>query len=198
MRLTESQLRAVINQVIREEAAHLHEAGKPTAIVATVPQADVSKWDEAAKAMKIKSSLKFVPGANGVDIVFQGYGTPSETKKRAEVWGRKLQKMIGNTTSSEQPVDDAKVLALLSNVFTSTVTAEDVPLIRFQQMKDAVRMIDVDGMLGNMQTAASSRELASAGLNARQLADWLGSPGARAMKPQRRTGPCPCPIGGYD
>ena len=187
-----------LRQLVKEEMSRLHEAGKPTAVIASIPQGDVSKWDEAAKTLKVKSFIKFVPGASGVDVVYQGYGTPGAVKKQAESMGKKLQKMVGKVGASDKPVDDAKVLDLLSNVFTSTVTADDVPYIRFQQMKDAVRMIDADGMLGNMQTGASSRELASAGLNARQLADWLASHGARAMKPQRRTGPRPGPMGGYD
>lgn len=187
MRVKVGQLR----QVIKEEIQRLAEAGKPAAVVATIQQADVSKWDEAAKAMKIKSMLKFVPSAGGVDVVYQGYGTPSETKRRAEVLGRKLQKAVGKTAATEQPVDDQKVYDLLSFAFTSKIEPDDVKYIRFQPLKNAVRMVDYDGMLGNMDAGVGASDLARHGLTPRQLGDWLAAHGARPMKPQRRPRPVP-------
>jgi hypothetical protein len=186
MKIRAGQLR----RVIKEEVQRLVEA-KPMAVMATIPQADVSKWDEAAKAMNVKSFLKFVPSEGGIDVVYQGYGTPSETKRRAEVLGRKLQKAVGKTAASEKPVDDQKVYDLLTFAFTSTVGPDDVKYIRYQPLKNAVRMVDYDGMLGNMDAGVGASDLARYGLTPRQLADWLASHGARPMKAQRRPRPAP-------
>jgi hypothetical protein len=193
MKLNLGQLR----QVIREELTRVTEAAKPTAVIATIQPGDQSKWDEALRAMKLKSMVKFVPSAGGVDVVFQGYGTPGETKRRAEVLGRKLQKVVSKTAATEAPVDDAVVYKLLTMAFTSTVGPDDVKYIRFQPLKNAVRMVDYDGMLGNMDAGVGASDLAHFGITARQLADWLAAHGARPMKPQRRQRPMG-PMGGYD
>lgn len=179
-----------LRQVIREQLQHLTEA-RPTAVVATVPQGDVSRWEDAAREMKLKSMLKFVPGAHGVDVVYMGYGTPSETKKRAGVLGRKLQKLVGKVTATEQPVDDQKVYDLLKFAFTSTIAPEDVQYIRYMPLKNAVRMTDYDGMLGNMDAGVGMSDLSRYGLTPRQLGDWLAAHGARPMKKQRRARPVP-------
>lgn len=94
---------------------------------------------------------------------------------------------------------DKKVLDLLTNVFTMTVNMEDVRYIRYKVRKNAVSLIDVGEQLGHMQTGASTRELASAGLTPQQLGDWLAANGARPQKAVRRKrNAFSGPMGGYD
>lgn len=186
-----------LRQLVKEEMSRLHEAGKKPALVpiADILSSQVPVWDEAARSLKLKSFIKFVPGHGGeVTVMYQGYGTDAAARKQATSMGKKLTKAAEKTLAgraAEKPVDDQKVYDLLTFAFTSTVSPEDVQYIRFQPLKNAVRMVDYDGMLGNMDAGVSANDLARYGLNPRQLADWLAAHGARAMKPQKRPRPAP-------
>lgn len=174
-----------LRQVIREEVQRIHEMKTIPVVVTSISQADVSAWDEAARTLKLKSFLKFVPGANGVDVVFQGWGTPARAKREGEKMVKKLQKAVGTVSASraaEKPVDDAKIYKVLSHAFTYTMGPEDVSTISYQLMKNGVRMHD-----DRMDAGIGASELAQFGVTPRQLADWLGSHGARPDKPKRRT-----------
>lgn len=105
-------------------------------------------------------------------------------KRLAEVTGRKLQKAVGKITATEKPVYD-----LLSFAFTSTIEPDDVRYIRCQPLKNAVRMVDYDDMLGNMDAGAS--DLSRYGFTPRQLGDLLFAHGTRPTKQQKRPRPMP-------
>lgn len=96
-------------------------------------------------------------------------------------------------------VDDSKFYDLLKNSFTCTVDPEDVRYVRYRLRGNNVGLQDYDGMLGNMDTSASSQELAEHGMTAQQFAEWLAAHGAKALKPARRKrSPMDGPMGGYD
>lgn len=178
-----------LRQVIRE---CLTEAARPTVVVGTISKADVSKWDEVAKQLRVKSDIRFEPlGPDTVTVTYKGYGTEGQAMKRAGVLGRKMQKLVDKMAGSEKPVDDQRVYDLLKFAFTSTIAPEDVQYIRYMPMKNAVRMTDYDGMLGNMDAGVGMDDLSRYGLTPRQLGDWLAAHGARPMKQQRRARPAP-------
>lgn len=186
-----------LRQVIKEELARLHEARPkpPLVLIDTITSSQVPVWDEAARQLKVKSFIKFVPGHGGeMNVMYQGYGTPGEAKRQAESMGKKLAKAASKVLgarAAEKPVDDAQVYKLLSFAFTSTIAPDDVQYIRYQVLKNAVRMVDYDGMLGNMDAGVGMDDLSRHGLSPRQLGDWLAAHGAREMKPQRRPRPAP-------
>lgn len=189
MEISLTQLRQLIKEEIVQltELVEPHELSRQRALIASIKPSDVSLWDQAAKDLKLKSMIGFDKNGVAVDVVYKGRGPRGVVTKRAQVLANKLKKAVGRVSSSEKPVDDDQVYKLLTFAFTMTVTSDDIEYINYQLMKNAVRMTDRAGSMGNIDAGVGQDDLKRYGLTARQLATWLAAHGASPMKKRKHT-----------
>lgn len=84
--------------------------------------------------------------------------------------------------------DEKKYLALLSDIFTSTVTISDVKYISYRSGSQEIEMVDIDGRFGNMSTSVKSRDIERflPGKSIKDLLEFLVKNGARKAKREKR------------